>query len=144
MTKTAVSTSGLCRNVRLTSLVICAVCLYCNAYRLFVGKPEEKRLLGRPRRRRVDNIRMDLGEVGLDDVDWIGLAQDRNMWIALVNAITNLRVPQNAGRFSSGFTTGGLSSSAQLHRESLSVFTEGSGFPELPPCSQSYRSDCTK
>jgi hypothetical protein len=49
-----------------------------NAYRLLVGKPEGKRPLGRPRRRCVDNIRMDLGEVGWSDVDWIGLAQDRN------------------------------------------------------------------
>jgi hypothetical protein len=49
-----------------------------NAYRLLVGKPEGKKLLGRPRRRWVDNIRMDLGEVGLGDLDWIGLAKDRN------------------------------------------------------------------
>jgi hypothetical protein len=49
-----------------------------NAYRLLLGKPEGKRPLGRPRRRRLDNIRMDLGEVGWSDVDWIGLAQDRN------------------------------------------------------------------
>jgi hypothetical protein len=48
-----------------------------NAYRVLVGKPEGKRPLGRPRRRWVDNIRMDLGEVGWGDVDWIGLAQDR-------------------------------------------------------------------
>jgi hypothetical protein len=48
------------------------------AYRLLVGKPEERRPLGRPRRRRMDNIRMDLGEVGWGDVDWISLAQDRN------------------------------------------------------------------
>jgi hypothetical protein len=64
-----------------------------NAYRLLVGKPEGKRSLGRPRRRRVDNIRMDLGEVGCGDVDWIGLAQDRNRWRALVNSVLNLRVP---------------------------------------------------
>jgi hypothetical protein len=49
-----------------------------NVYRLLVGKPEGKRPPGRPRRRWVDNIRMDLGEVGWRDVDWIGLAQDRN------------------------------------------------------------------
>jgi hypothetical protein len=60
-----------------------------NAYRLLVGK----RPLGRPRCRWVDNIRMDLGEVGWDDVDWIGLAQDRNRWRALVNSVLNLRVP---------------------------------------------------
>jgi hypothetical protein len=64
-----------------------------NAYRLLVGKPEGKRPLGRPRRRWVDNIRTDLGEVGWGDVDWIGLAQDRNRWRALVNSVLNLRVP---------------------------------------------------
>jgi hypothetical protein len=64
-----------------------------NAYRLLVGRPEGKSPLGRPRRRWVDNIRMDLGEVGWSDVDWIGLAQDRNRWRALVNSVLNLRVP---------------------------------------------------
>jgi hypothetical protein len=63
------------------------------AYRLLVGKPEGKRPLGRPRRRRVDNIRMDLGEVRCGDVDWIGLAQDRDRWRALVNSVLDLRVP---------------------------------------------------
>jgi hypothetical protein len=63
------------------------------AYRLLVGKPEGKRPLGRPRRRWVDNIRMDLGEVRWGDVDWIGLAKDRNGWRALVNSVLNLRVP---------------------------------------------------
>jgi hypothetical protein len=58
-----------------------------------VGKPEEKRPLGRPRRRWVNNIRMDLVEVGRGDVEWIGLAQDRNRWRALVNSVLNLRVP---------------------------------------------------
>jgi hypothetical protein len=52
-----------------------------------VGKPEGKRPLGRPKRRWVNNIRMDLGEVGWSDVDWIGLAQDRNRWRALVNSV---------------------------------------------------------
>jgi hypothetical protein len=64
-----------------------------NAYRLLVRKPEEKRPLGRPRRRWVDNIRMDLVEVGCGDVDWIGLAQDRDKWRALANAVMNIRVP---------------------------------------------------
>jgi hypothetical protein len=64
-----------------------------NAYRLLVDKPEGKRPLGRPRRRWVDNIRMDLREVGWCDVDWIGLAKDRNSWRALVNSVLNLRVP---------------------------------------------------
>jgi hypothetical protein len=63
-----------------------------NAYRLLVGKPEGKKPLGRPRCRWVDNIRMDLGEVGWGDVDWIGVAQDRNRWRALVNSVLNLRV----------------------------------------------------
>jgi hypothetical protein len=56
---------------------------------------------------------MDLGEV-----DWIGGAQDRNRWRIIVNAIMDLRVPENAGKLSSGLITGGLSSSAQLHRVS--------------------------
>jgi hypothetical protein len=64
-----------------------------NAYRLLVRKPEGKRPLGKPRRRWVDNIRMDLGEVGWSHVDWIGLAQDRNRWRALVNSVLSLRVP---------------------------------------------------
>jgi hypothetical protein len=63
-----------------------------NAYRLLVGKPEGKRPLGRPSCRWVDNIRMDLGEVEWGDVDWIGLAQDRNRWRALVNSVLTLRV----------------------------------------------------
>jgi len=62
------------------------------AYRLLVGKPEGKRPLGRPRRRRVYNIRMDLQEVGCVYVDWIGLAQDRDRWRTLVSAVMNLRV----------------------------------------------------
>jgi hypothetical protein len=64
-----------------------------NAYRLLVGKPEGKRRLGRPRRRWADYIKMDLVEAGWLDVDWIGLAQDRDKWTALVNAFMNLRVP---------------------------------------------------
>jgi hypothetical protein len=64
-----------------------------NAYRLLLGKPEGKRPLGRPRRRWVVNIRMYLGEVGWGDVDWIGLAKDRNRWRALVNSVLNLRGP---------------------------------------------------
>jgi hypothetical protein len=64
-----------------------------NAYRLLVGKPERKRPLGRPRRRWVDNIRMDLGEVGWGYVNWIGLATNRNRWRALANSVSNIRVP---------------------------------------------------
>jgi hypothetical protein len=63
-----------------------------NVYRLLVGKPEGKRPLGRPRRRWVDNIRMGLGEVGWVDVNWIGLAKDRNRWRAVVNSVLNLWV----------------------------------------------------
>jgi hypothetical protein len=58
-----------------------------SAYRLLVEKPEGKRPLGRPRRRWVDNIKMDLGEIGWGGVDWIGLVQDRDKWRALVNSI---------------------------------------------------------
>jgi hypothetical protein len=84
-------------------------------YRLLVGEPEGKRPLGRPRRRWVDNIKMDLGEVEWDDVDWIGLAKDKNRWRAFVNSVLNLRVPCNAGKLSSGLTSSGLSTSVQLH-----------------------------
>ena len=63
------------------------------AYRVSVGKPEGKRPLGRPRRRRVDTIGMDLQEVGCGYVDWIGLAQDMDTWRTLVSAVMNLRVP---------------------------------------------------
>jgi hypothetical protein len=83
---------------------------------LLVAKPEGKRSLGRPGRRWVDNVRMDLGEVGWGDVDWVGLAQDRNRWRAVVNSVLNLWVPCNAGKLSSGLTSSGFSSSAQLHR----------------------------
>jgi hypothetical protein len=64
-----------------------------NANKLLVGKPEGRRPLGRPIRRWLDNIRMDLVEVGWGDVDWIGLAQDKDRWRALVNLVLNLRVP---------------------------------------------------
>jgi hypothetical protein len=64
-----------------------------NAYRILVGKPEGKRPLGRPRRRWVDNIKMDLREVGWEGLDWIDLSQDRDQRRALVNTVLNLRVP---------------------------------------------------
>jgi hypothetical protein len=64
-----------------------------NVYRLLVVKPERKRPLERPRRRWVDNIRMNLGEVGWGDVNWIGLAQDSNRWRSVANSVLNLRVP---------------------------------------------------
>jgi hypothetical protein len=64
-----------------------------NTYRLLMGKPEGKRPLGRPRRRCVDNIRVDVVEVGWGDVDWTSLAQDRERWRALLNSVLNLRFP---------------------------------------------------
>jgi hypothetical protein len=64
-----------------------------NVYKLWVGKPEGKRPLGRPRRRWIHNIKMGLLEIELSVVDWIGLAQDRYTWRALVNSVMNLRVP---------------------------------------------------
>jgi len=67
------------------------------AYRVLVGKPEGRRPLGRSRRTWVDNIRMDLQEVGCGYMDWIGLAQDRDRWRMLVSAVMKLQVPRNAG-----------------------------------------------
>jgi hypothetical protein len=70
-----------------------ALCFVVNmGEKIIGGKAREKEPLGRPRRRWVDNIRMDLGEVGWGSVDWIGLAKDRNRWRALVNSVLNLRV----------------------------------------------------
>jgi hypothetical protein len=64
-----------------------------NASKILAGKPEGKRPLGRPSRKWVGNIKMDLREIGLDDMDWIDLAQDRDQWRALVNTVMNLRIP---------------------------------------------------
>jgi hypothetical protein len=64
-----------------------------NAYRILVGKPEGRRPLGRPRRRWVDNVKIDLSVIGWDGVDWVDLAQDRDKWRALVNTVMNSRVP---------------------------------------------------
>jgi hypothetical protein len=64
-----------------------------NMYRLLIGKPEGKRPLGRTRHRLMDNIKMDLLEIGWNFVDWIDLDQDRYRWRALVNSVMNLRVP---------------------------------------------------
>jgi hypothetical protein len=62
-------------------------------YRILVGRPEGKRPLGRPRRRWEDNIKMDLGEIGIDGANWIQLAQDKVQWRAFVNTVMDLRVP---------------------------------------------------
>jgi len=70
-----------------------------SVYRVFVGKPEGKRPLGRNNRRWEDNIKMDILEVGCGVMDWIELAKDRDRWRALVTAVVNLRVPLNAGNF---------------------------------------------
>jgi hypothetical protein len=64
-----------------------------NAYRILVGKPEGKGPLGRPRHRWVDNIKMDLREIGWGGVDWIDLTRDRDQWRALVSTVMNLQVP---------------------------------------------------
>jgi hypothetical protein len=77
-----------------------------NAYRILVGKPEEKRPLGRPRRRWVYNIKMDLREIGWYGMEWIDRAQDRDQWRGLVNTLLNLRVLYNAGKFLSSCTLG--------------------------------------
>jgi hypothetical protein len=64
-----------------------------NVYRLLVGKPEGKMPLGRPRRRWINNSKVDLLEIGVNVVDWIGLAQDRYRWRAVMKAVMNTRVP---------------------------------------------------
>jgi hypothetical protein len=64
-----------------------------NAYRILVGKPEGRSSLGRPRRRWVNNIKIDVREIEWDGMDWIDLVQDRNQWRGLVNTVMNLRVP---------------------------------------------------
>ena len=68
-------------------------------YRILLGKTEGRRPLGKPRRRWVDNIRMDLQEVVCGYMDWVGLAQDRDRWRTLVSAVMNLRVPLKCGEF---------------------------------------------
>jgi hypothetical protein len=81
-----------------------------------VGKPEGKRTLGRPRLRLVDNIQMDLREIGWYSMDWIDVTQDRDQWRALVNTVMNLRVPKNARKFLSSCTIGSFLRRAQLRK----------------------------
>jgi hypothetical protein len=64
-----------------------------NTYRILVGKPEGKKPLGRPRRRWVDNIKIDRSEIGWDNMDWIDLVQDGDQWMAIANTVLKLRVP---------------------------------------------------
>jgi hypothetical protein len=64
-----------------------------NAYRILIEKPEGKRLLGRPRRRLMDDIKMDIKGIGWGGMDWIDVAQDRDQWKVLINTVMKLRVP---------------------------------------------------
>jgi hypothetical protein len=89
-----------------------------NSFRLLVRNLEGKRPLERPKLVWVNNIKMDLGEIGLSGLGWIDLAQDKEQWTVLVNSVTNLRVPLNARKLLSSYSTVGLSSSTQFHRKS--------------------------
>jgi hypothetical protein len=84
-------------------------------YRVLVGKPDGKRPIGRPRRRWENNIRMDLQEVGCGGVYWIGLAQDRARWRALVNAVINLWVKEYAMNFLTSYKPVSFSRRTLLH-----------------------------
>jgi hypothetical protein len=86
-----------------------------NAYKIFMGKPEDNRPLGRHRCRWEDNIKMDFREIGWGGMDWTDLAQDRDQWRAFVSMIMNVWVLQNVGR-----VTGSFSRRAQLHVVSYS------------------------
>jgi hypothetical protein len=86
-----------------------------NANRVLVGKAEGKIPLGRPRRRWVDNIKIDLRERGWDGMDWIDVAQDRDQWKALVNMALSFQVPSSVGKFLNNCTTGGFRIRALLH-----------------------------
>jgi hypothetical protein len=87
-----------------------------NAYRILVGKPEEMRPLGRPRRRRVDNIKMDLREIGRDGMDWIELTQYMDQWRALVNTVMNPSGSIICWEVLGGCTIGSFSGRAQLRK----------------------------
>jgi len=90
--------------------------------RVLVGKPEEKIPLGRPRHGWEDNIKMDLQEVVCGGVDWIDLAQDRNRWQALVNAVMNLQVPYSVGNFLTSCKPVSFSRRTLLHGVSKELF----------------------
>ena len=84
-------------------------------HKVLLGKPEGKRLLGRPRRRWRDNIKMDLEEVGRVGGDWMEFAQDRDRWRTLVSTVMNFRVPQNAGNSLIAAKPGSFSRRTLLH-----------------------------
>jgi hypothetical protein len=84
-------THALCKSRLLTAQIATVYTL--PLYRILVGRSEGRRPLGRPRRRWEDNIKMDLQDVGWVGMDWLAVAQDRDRWRALVNAVMNLRVP---------------------------------------------------
>jgi hypothetical protein len=86
-----------------------------------VEKPERKRPLGSPRSRRIDNIKMNLGEKRYGGTDWIGLAQNRDQWRALESVVMDLRIPRNSGNLLSGCTTGCVWRRTHLHRVSTKV-----------------------
>jgi hypothetical protein len=90
-------------------------------YTILVGKPEGKRSLGKPTCRWVDNIKMNLTDIGWGGMEWIELAQDRGQCKALVNTVMNLQVPHNFGKFLSSCTVGSFSRRAQFHEVSLQV-----------------------
>jgi hypothetical protein len=89
-----------------------------NTSRLLVGKPEGKRLLGRPKRRWMDNMKIDLRVIVWGNMDWIDLAQERDQRRAFVNTVMNLYVPCNVGKFLSSCTAASFSRRAQLHKVS--------------------------
>jgi hypothetical protein len=86
-----------------------------NTYMFLVGKLVGRRLLGRPKHRWVDNVKLDLEEIVWGVGNWIDLVQDRDKWRAFAYIVLNLLVQYNAGRLSSGYTTGRHSSSVLIH-----------------------------
>jgi hypothetical protein len=95
-----------------------------NAYRILLRKRKGKRPLERPRRRWVDNIKMNLREIGWGGMNWSDLAQDMlDQWRVLVNTVKNLWVPSNVGKFLSSYTTGGFSRRVQIHEVSQESYT---------------------
>jgi hypothetical protein len=102
-----------------------------NTCRILVGQPEGERPVGRQGRMWVDNIKMDLRDIGWSGGDWIDLHQDRDQCRALANTTIILRVPQNVGKFWSRCTTGGVSSTAQLHGASYLCVVQGVHFTGL-------------